>query len=61
MLRIGNGYYNPREIRRLGLNNRDNLVITYTNGEVEHTNEHYSEYRFSELIKEWEKSLVERI
>ncbi len=35
MLEIEGAFYNAKEIRRLGRNNRDNLVITYTNGEVE--------------------------
>lgn len=59
MLKIENGYYNAREIRRLGRNNRDNLVITYANGEVEHTDYYYSDYSFAELVKQWEKCLKE--
>lgn len=57
MLKIENGYYNAKEIRRLGRSNRDNLVITYVNGEVEHTNYYYNDYMFNELVKEWERCL----
>lgn len=52
MLKIENGYYNAKEIRRLGRSNRDNLVITYVNGEVEHTNYYCNDYMFNELVKE---------
>lgn len=34
LLNIEGAYYNAQEIRELERNNRDNLVITYTNGEV---------------------------
>lgn len=57
MLKIGNGYYNPMAIRRLGLSNRNNLIITFTNGEIDHTDQYYSEYSFEELVESWEKQL----
>lgn len=60
LLKIEDAYYNAKEIRRLGRNNRDNLVITYTNGEIEHTDYQCSEPRFNMLVKEWEKCLNEK-
>lgn len=57
MLKIENAYYNAKEIRKLSRTNRDNLIITYTNGEQDFTDYYFNDYRFEELIKEWEKCL----
>ena len=57
MLEIEGAFYNAKEIRRLGRNNRENLVITYVSGEVEHTDYYFNDYMFNQLVKEWEKCL----
>ncbi len=57
MFKIGKGYYNAKEIRKLSRTNRDNLIITYVNGEQEVTDYYYSDYSFEKLIKEWEQCL----
>lgn len=57
MLKIENAYYNAKDIRKLSRTNRDNLIITYVNGEEEFTNYYFSDFGFEELVKEWEKCL----
>ncbi len=57
MLKIENGYYNAKEIRKLARTNRDNLIITYANGETEYTDYYYNDYMFEKLVEEWEKCL----
>lgn len=57
MLKIENGYYNAKDIRKLSRNNRDNLIITYVNGEQDVTDYYFNDYMFEELINEWEKCL----
>lgn len=57
MLKIENGYYNARDIRKLSRTDRDNLIITYTNGEQDFTNYYFSDYAFKQLVEEWEKCL----
>lgn len=57
MLKIENTYYNAREIRKLSRTNRDNLIITYINGEQDVTDYYFNDYRFEQLVKEWEQCL----
>lgn len=57
MLKIENAYYNAKDIRKLSRTNRDNLIITYINGEQDCTDYYFSDYCFEELVKEWEKCL----
>lgn len=57
MLKIENAYYNAKDIRKLSRTNRDNLIITYVNGEQDVTDYYFSDYNFKELVKEWEKCL----
>lgn len=57
MLKIENGYYNAKDIRKLSRTNRDNLIITYINGDEDITNYYFSDYNFEELTKEWERCL----
>ena len=57
MLKIENAYYNARDIRKLSRTNRDNLIITYVNGEQDVTDYYFSDYYFEQLVKEWEECL----
>ena len=57
MLKIGNAFYNARDIRKLSRTNRDNLIITYVNGEQDVTDYYFSDYCFEQLVKEWEECL----
>lgn len=57
MLKIENGYYNATDIRKLSRTSRDNLIITYVNGEQDVTNYYFNDYMFEKLIEEWEKCL----
>lgn len=57
MLKIENSYYNAKEIRKLSRTNRDYLIITYINGEQDVTDYYFNDYRFEQLVKEWEKCL----
>ena len=57
MLKIENAYYNARDIRKLSRTNRDNLIITYVNGEQDITDYYFSDYYFKQLVKEWEECL----
>ncbi len=57
MLKINNTYYNANNIRKLSRTNRNNLIITYTDGEQDVTDYYFDDYSFKQLIKEWEKCL----
>lgn len=60
MIEINNEYYNAKDIRRLNRNNRGNLVITFTNGDIEHTDYYYDDYDLDELLKDWVKVLEDK-
>lgn len=57
MLKIENAYYNAKDIRKLSRTNRDNLIITYINGDCDVTDYYFNDYMFNNLIKEWEQCL----
>lgn len=59
MLKIENAYYNASAIRKLSRSNRDNLIITYVNGEQDVTDYYFSDYRFEKLVEECGKDYKE--
>ena len=60
MLDIDNKYYNSKDIRCLNLSNRDNLVITFINGDVENTDSYCNDYRFKQILEQWKKELEDK-